>query len=106
MAPTGFATLPSMAEVIELTTSFDRTLHITSLTRSHPLIVQKLIRDFHLLIEANLQDNDIQIEDEEDNHIIPQRRPFDDITSESELDSSSNEEEIIEMIVIIFMKNN
>ena len=26
MTPTGFATLPSMAEVIELTTSFDRTL--------------------------------------------------------------------------------
>ncbi|KAG2203571.1 hypothetical protein INT45_006541, partial [Circinella minor] len=31
--------------------------------------------------------------DKEDNHIIPQRRPFDNITSESELDNSINEEE-------------
>lgn len=34
---------------------------ITSLTRSHPSTVQRLIRDFHLLIEADLQDNDVQI---------------------------------------------
>ncbi|KAG2213352.1 hypothetical protein INT45_004513 [Circinella minor] len=40
---------------------------ITSLTRSHPLTVQRLICDFHLLIEADLQDNDVQIRGYDEN---------------------------------------
>ncbi|KAI7846649.1 hypothetical protein BDC45DRAFT_542687 [Circinella umbellata] len=83
MAPTGIATLPSLAEIVSLTCDFDTTL-----------------QDFHLLIEADLNHNDVQIggydqndsSGSSDESITPCRRQYSEISqSTSDFGSSDME---------------
>ncbi|KAI7846707.1 hypothetical protein BDC45DRAFT_542619 [Circinella umbellata] len=83
MAPTGIATLSSLAEIVSLTCDFDTTL-----------------QDFHLLIEADLNHNDVQIggydqndsSGSSDESITPRRRQYSEISqSTSDFGSSDME---------------